>query len=392
MKVLLATPTIAHYRSALYHTLLCGEVVKSQYFITADSQSSPNGAKVIERNKLDKTSMFFQRWSPHERVHLPFGLLWQRKFIRQVISDEFDVVIMLGNAKYLSVWLALVIRRLKGGKALLWTHGLLKPDKGLKRLIRISFYSLAHGLLLYGNRGKRLVKESGLRNRQLSVIYNSLDYFSQSQLAKRISEEEIIQFKSQLGIDSNAEVLITTGRLLPRKKIDLIIELLPSLNKDRNVFLIVVGDGPAMEPLKGLASALNVLEKVIFFGACYEEITLARLMKISDVYVLPSHAGLSVIHGLTYGLPVVTHDNFNLQPPEVEALEDGVTGSLYNYGDSGSLHKCILNWLDKVRNNNSEVALACQKIIEERYSPEAQARFIDKAVHEVACRKNIRSG
>ena len=44
-----------------------------------------------------------------------------------------------------------------------------------------------------------------------------------------------------------------------------------------------------------------------------------------DITVSPDKVGLTAIHSMAYGRPVITHDNMDRQGPEVEAVIPGRT-------------------------------------------------------------------
>ena len=53
----------------------------------------------------------------------------------------------------------------------------------------------------------------------------------------------------------------------------------------------------------------------------------------SDLCVIPGNVGLSAMHAFSVGLPVISHDNFDIQMPEFEAIIDSKTGSFYKHGN-----------------------------------------------------------
>ena len=58
---------------------------------------------------------------------------------------------------------------------------------------------------------------------------------------------------------------------------------------------------------------------------------------VSTAFCYPANIGLSILHGMGYGLPVVTSDKVESQNPEIEALRDGENGFLYRDGDIDDL-------------------------------------------------------
>ena len=287
---------------------------------------------------------------------------------------------MTGDVHYLSTWAIAAVRRFLGRPTLMWTHGLLRREHGLKLIVRKTFYSLSNGLLLYGDRAKSLLIESGFQEKRLHVVYNSLDYKTQLVNDQEIDSEQIARKRKDLGIMPEDQVIITTGRLTFSKKIHLLFEVLPLLQSSGTTWLMVVGDGPERTRLNELAARKNVQDKVIFWGSCYDEKIIGLLMKLSDVFVLPGDAGLSIIHGLSYGIPVVTHDELNTQKPEVEAIEDGVNGSFYKADDMCDMVSKIQYWLRQSAIDNTCLAERCKEIIHKYYNPEYQLQVINQAV------------
>ena len=117
---------------------------------------------------------------------------------------------------------------------------------------------------------------------------------------------------------------------------------------------------------------MNISEDVLFYGACYKEKILAPLIMMADICLSPGEVGLTALHSLIYGTPVITHDNFSKQMPEFEAICPGVSGEFYKYGnldDLCSKIKVIIKLVDAgVINPNT-----CRKAILKYYNTEYQA-------------------
>ena len=100
-------------------------------------------------------------------------------------------------------------------------------------------------------------------------------------------------------------MLISVGRLVQWKNVDVVIECLPSL---RDTGLVIVGDGPERLHLESLARSIGVSNRVYFAGIRSRQETMA-LMKACDVFVLnSSYEGLphTVAEAMTLGLAIVT--------------------------------------------------------------------------------------
>jgi glycosyltransferase involved in cell wall biosynthesis len=106
---------------------------------------------------------------------------------------------------------------------------------------------------------------------------------------------------------------------------------------------------------------------------------LAPLISLADICVAPGEVGLTAMHSLVYGTPVITHNNYLFQMPEYEAIIEGKTGSLYEYGSNDSLIEKIKQWLEN-GTDREVIRENCYKIIYDYYNPKKQVEFINNAV------------
>lgn len=107
--------------------------------------------------------------------------------------------------------------------------------------------------------------------------------------------------------------LAAVGRLIPEKRIDMIISLLPEILKRVSVELIVIGDGPERDRLAALSAGLPVR----FMGHLPERGNLASMLRTVEVLVMPSRSeGLpnAVIEALACGVRVVASDIPGIRP------------------------------------------------------------------------------
>jgi glycosyltransferase involved in cell wall biosynthesis len=130
-----------------------------------------------------------------------------------------------------------------------------------------------------------------------------------------------------------------------------------------------------------LAKELGV--RVAFYGACYDEGVLARLIMAACATVSPGKVGLTAMQSLAYGTPVITHGQWDAQGPEWEAVIPGKTGDLFKYGSSDDLARILRRWTQTVR-ASQDVREACIRLIERFYNPVFQRRAIDRAVAGLA--------
>ena len=65
--------------------------------------------------------------------------------------------------------------------------------------------------------------------------------------------------------------------------------------------------------------------------------------------------------------------------PEYEAIIEGKTGSLYEYGSNDSLIEKIKQWLEDEK-DREVIRRYCYEVIDEYYNPNKQVEFINDAV------------
>lgn len=220
--------------------------------------------------------------------------------------------------------------------------------------------------------------KNGFAQENLYVIYNSLDYPHQRTLRETISRSRLTDIRRQLFKDPATPVMICTGRLNRLKRIDLVLEAMSLLlGEGLNTSLLLVGEGAEETSLRTMA--LNRGLSVHFFGACYEETRLAELIMSANLTVSPGQVGLTAMHSLAYGVPVVTHDDAHNQMPESEAIIPGKTGDLFRHGDAMDLAKVLKRWVQSPW-PDATTRQECISVMERFYNPQYQANIISRAV------------
>lgn len=363
---------VAHYRKPVFDALCSDENIN--FYIVADESSNIESISTLSSDESNSSKIISSRWISVKNFWLTENILWQRGLLSICFSKKFDTLILLGNMYFLSTWVAAFLARVCGKKIYFWTHGYLNNEKGVKSFFRNLFYKMSDGLLLYGNNAKNILIKKGFSEKKLHVIYNSLDFDLQSQLISEISSQEISDKKKSLGIKDYESLIIASGRLTKGKRFDLLVDLIKKINtQGKNCKLLIIGEGPEKEKIISYSKSCNVESKIIFFGACYDEKLLSLLYSISDVCVVPGDIGLSAIHSLSYGLPVVTHDDFSTHKPEFEAITDGLNGSFYKKDDLSDLAIKVSDWLDR---DNLDTFDKCREPIKKFYNPQHQVYAI----------------
>jgi glycosyltransferase involved in cell wall biosynthesis len=316
----------------------------------------------------------------HKPVELRYVRLfshfnWLKGSVGLTFSD-FDSYILIGEPYCLSTWCTLVLNRLLGKKTYLWSHGWYGDEGALKTIIKKAFFVLSHGVFLYGQYARKLMIDKAFDPGKLHVIYNSLQYSRQLAIRKKLTRSNIYQ--NHFG--NRNPTVIFIGRIQPKKKLHLLIEALRDArsNNARLFNIMIIGDGSDFERMKALVIESELQQYIWFYGACYDESVNADFIFNSDVCVSPGEIGLTGIHCLMYGTPVITHDKFSDQMPEFEAVVAGKTGDFFEHGSVGSLHQRIQDWFHLYPRKTDAVIMNCFDMVDTRYNPLLQLRIFKK--------------
>ncbi|TDC50269.1 glycosyltransferase family 1 protein [Actinomadura sp. KC345] len=153
--------------------------------------------------------------------------------------------------------------------------------------------------------------------------------------------------------------LVCVTRLVPHKRLDLLLDLAQSLARNRpGLRLHIVGDGPEAPALAEGIAARGLDGAVIAHGYVTEEVK-AALVARADLHLSTSLGegwGLSVIEAAALGVPTVAHDVDGLR----DAVRDGVTGWLVHPDDDQAdvVERALKELDDPAR--RAEIAAACR--------------------------------
>jgi glycosyltransferase involved in cell wall biosynthesis len=128
------------------------------------------------------------------------------------------------------------------------------------------------------------------------------------------------------------------GRLVKVKGVDLLIQAVAEIAKEKSVVLDVVGDGEERTNLEKMAEKLGIAENVHFHG---QQADVGSFLKKSDIFVYPSVwqevFGISIVEAMAHGLPCIANNVGGI--PEI--IEDGKNGFLTKKPTSEGLAEAI---------------------------------------------------
>ena len=275
---------------------------------------------------------------PHRVVLLP-------RLLGLASRSRSDVLVAPWNLRSAFLLPALARARASGVGTVLWGHGYSKRERPLKRWLRDRQGRLADALVFYDRATCRSFSAQYPGYRGAFVAPNTLDLgaIEAARARANASPERSDALRAALGLtraDATRRPLVAlhVGRLVEDNGVDLLLEASAGLDGVRT---LIVGDGPRRPELERRAADLGVRDDVRFLGAEYDSDRLALLFSLADVFVYPRNVGLSAVHALAHGLPVVVGDHLPSHNPEVHAVQHGVNGALFSQDDAGALAEVL---------------------------------------------------
>lgn len=302
---------------------------------------------------------------------------WKRNILKLLFRKEFSTFFMLLESRCLTDYFFLVLACLLKKKVYVWTHGWYGKESKFEAYLKRWQFNNVEGLFVYSDYSRNLLIEQGIKADKIYTIHNSLNYEEQIAIRKNLSKTDI--FKKHF--NNNNSTIIFIGRLTKVKKLDMLIDAVSKLSYRGVCYNIVfVGDGVEKNNLENRVKERKLQDRIWFYGACYDEKQIAELLYNADVCVSPGNIGLTAMHSLVYGCPVITHNCFKWQMPEFEAVRPGVTGDFFEMNDADSLVNAITNWFANKANLREKVRVACFKEIDTKWNPSFQIGVIRKNI------------
>ena len=353
-----------HYRTSIF------KLIDKEFdcdFVFGDSMG--------DVKKMDYTLL---KGNVREVHNKKIGGAYFQQGVLKLLRQNYNRYIMLGETRCISTWIFLLFSKFyKNKKVYMWSHGWYGKESKIERIIKKMLFKMADGIFLYGNYARELMIKEGFNKDKLYVIHNSLAYDEQLATRKQLKRTDI--YTTHFG-NKNPN-LVFVGRLTEVKKLDMILHAM-SRSKVKNIEynLTLIGGGEKKEELEKLTIELNLKKNVWFYGPCYDEAVLGSLIYNADLCVSPGNVGLTAMHSLVFGTPVITHNYFPLQMPEFESIIEGETGMFFEYENIDSLMQKINEWFSTIR-DREEVRKLCMKEIDNYWTPYYQIEVLKNNLH-----------
>lgn len=357
------------YRFPIYNAI--AEAFNCDYYF---NDYVPYGSKPLDVNKLKGFRTFLRGFNMHYKEYV-----WNNGFFK-LVRGNYSHFLLSGDPSYLLNWLIILYSKIFHKKVYLWCHGQKSPVKRkLTRFYIRLFYAHVDGIFVYGEHVIPNMVDIGIDKKKIHAIHNSLDTNVQTTLFDNIKPSTI--YRDHFGNDN--PVVIYIGRIQKRKKVDQLIKAVKELyNENYPVNLVIVGAAMDDNTMEQVANDLGLSDQIWFFGPSFDEKQNSELLYNADVCVSPGNVGLTCIHALSYGTPVVSNDNFNTQMPEYEAVKDGVTGSFFKENDIKDMAKHIKKWTGLSSDERMKLRQEARETILDSWSIKYQINMFNKVFNQ----------
>jgi glycosyltransferase involved in cell wall biosynthesis len=222
-----------------------------------------------------------------------------------------------------------------------------------------------------------VIRQLGVAPETVVTIHNGIDPDAYDLLPDGVAA------RGRLGLSSTTTVLLIVGRLVPLKGHRYLLSALAQLrHAQRDVALLVVGDGPLRASLERFADALDLKAAVHFLGA--RQGLVEETLAAADIVVVPSLLegfGLVALEAMAAGRPCVVSRTGGL--PEI--VEDDDSGILVPAGDVTALTSA----LDRLVSNpdlRARMGRRGRAVVEARFDIRVGVRQIIRVYDDIVAR------
>lgn len=214
---------------------------------------------------------------------------------------------------------------------------LLRPSKQwLKTRVYNWWMPRVSGVMSMGEYGDRFFLKYGADPARIYRVpyWPDFNYFA------RADSDRLEEFRRKSGLRAGRKYILYSGRLVPKKRVDLLVDAFLVLAAERPDWdLLMVGDGPLKDGLRRRVP--ETLHDRIVWTGFLDYADCVPAYHAADVLVLPSDQepwALVIQEAMAAGLTVVASDVVGAAH---ELVEDGVSGRVFPAGDLAALTQAL---------------------------------------------------
>jgi glycosyltransferase involved in cell wall biosynthesis len=271
-----------------------------------------------------------------------------------------------------------------GAKVMMTTDSELKHRRPLhvraaKRVVIPYLLRNVDLFLTVGDENERYFAHYGVKRERFHRATFSIDSKVYDEgLSRR--DEARARLRDELGIARDAVVVLTVGKMISRKKQDILLKAFLELKVAGcdSAVLLIAGDGPERANLEALAEPLG---RMVCMPGFVGVDKLPDYYMASDIYAHPSDHDphpLAISEALYCGLPVVASDRIGSVGP-TDDVQVGKNGWVYPVSDVAALVEILRHLIDHpdARGKAGEESIPLGRV---HSSYNVAERFVDGAL------------
>lgn len=153
---------------------------------------------------------------------------------------------------------------------------------------------------------------------------------------ENINPDSVDEVRKKIGVSKKDFNIVFVGRLAKEKNVDLLLSAQEMINeKEDNINLIIIGDGPDMEEYKETAKKLKIDKHVIFVGKVPWE-DIPKYYHVADVFATASTSetqGLTVIEAMAASVAPICIDDESFRNTVIDGLNGRIFKTKKEYVD-----------------------------------------------------------
>lgn len=203
-------------------------------------------------------------------------------------------------------------------------------DKPSKKIVEYltQFYcdKTANELIVPTKKIYDLIKEKYNVDKNIYIIPTGIEV--ERFYKENVDQKKVDAIGKKLGLTKKDFCIIFVGRMAKEKNVDLLLSAQQKINeKDKNVKLIMVGDGPDLDEYKETCKKLGIEKNVIFAGKVPWE-DVPKYYRLADIFATASTSetqGLTVIEAMAASVAPICINDESFK----NTVVDGYNGEIF---------------------------------------------------------------
>ena len=226
----------------------------------------------------------------------------------------------------------------------------LVPSRGWKsrigRLVRTILFQRFRCFLAVGQANRQYFRNSGVPERKIQFVPHCVDN-DRFQNAAANARTEAVAWKSEIGIPSEALVVLFAGKFEEKKRPQDLLEAFLAIRESlpAPTVLLFVGGGQLETELRRIAA--SSLDQSVFFVSFQNQRAMPKVYASGDLLALTSRGrgetwGLAVNEAMNLGIPALLSDQVGCA---ADLVVPGETGWTFASGDRRALETTLIEAL-----------------------------------------------